>query len=129
MAYTSRGTWKQFERVAAAAWNAVFGTPDFVIKRNILSGANNRNDDGSPRPGDVKLPDWLDVIIECKYRSSFLHHALFKAAQADAAKHKLSHTVLYTKLKREQGALVVLDADLFHRILAAPGVKDILKKG
>lgn len=129
MAPTSRGTWKQFERVVAAAWDKVFGTPEFSIKRNILSGANNRNDNGSPRPGDVKLPDYLDVLIECKYRVSFMHHTLFRTAQADAAKHNLTHTILYTKLKRETGALVVLDADLFHRILAATGVNDLLTKG
>jgi hypothetical protein len=128
MGSTSRGTWKQFERVIAAAWDKVFGSADEVIKRNILSGANNRRDDGSSRPGDVALPKWLDVLVEAKYRSSFLHHALYRNAVADAAKHKLTHTILYTRQKHEVGYLAVLSADLFHDLLALPGAKELLSR-
>ena len=51
-------TWKQFE-ARCAGW---FGT-----KRNPLSGANNRGDQGQPRPGDVI---YEHALIECKHRAS-----------------------------------------------------------
>lgn len=125
---THRSTWKSFERVIADAWNRIFGTDKITIKRNPLSGANNRKDSGDPRPGDVCLPDTLglSILIEAKYRSSFLHHRLFRTAQQDAAKHKITHTILYTKSKGETGYLAVLDADLFHKILAIEGARNVI---
>lgn len=118
MGPTSKSAWTAFERWVADAW----GT-----KRNPLSGANNRQGDGSPRPGDIIL-DGLNALVECKYRASQAHHPLFRAVQADARKHGINplHCFLYTKVKREQGALVVMDAETFH-LLCLPHVKPLLR--
>lgn len=103
---TSKSAWTAFERWIALAWNT---------KRNPLSGANNRQGDGSARPGDIILDNY-DALVEAKYRATQAHHSLFRAAQADAKKHGLdpANVFLYTKVKREQGALVVMDAETFH---------------
>lgn len=105
---TSKSAWTAMERAIAAAW----GT-----HRNPLSGANNRQSNGKPRPGDIIL-DGIDALVECKYRASFAHHKLFRAVQADAERHKISprHSFLYTKLKRERGHLVTMDAEFFHQV-------------
>jgi len=114
---TSKSAWTGFERFVAAAWGTT---------RNPLSGANNRQGNGKPRPGDIIL-DGLDVLVECKYRASQAHHPLFRAVQKDAEKHGLNplHCFLYTKVKREQGALVVMDAETFHRY-CLPVLKPLL---
>lgn len=120
MASTSKGTWKAFERIVAATdWNS---------KRNPLSGANSRQDDGSPRGGDVILPARYDVLVECKYRASHAHHTLFEAVQADAAKHRKRWAILYSKVKRTSGWLVVLDGALWTKVLALPEVQKLLEK-
>lgn len=128
MASTSRGTWKAFERRVAADIDGALNDPKVTVKRNITSGANNRRDNGDPRPGDVVLPEDVDAIVECKLRASHAHHKLFKEAKEDAKKHHLSHTLLYTKVKGEHGYLIVLEADLFHRLLEIKEVQEVFKK-
>ncbi len=124
---TSRGTWKKFESVIAEAWTAAIG---LKCLRNPLSGANNVNDKGGRRGGDVIIHSDFeaDVQIEAKYRSSFMHHGLFKDAKEDAKKHGFTHTILYTRLKSERGYLVVLEEDLFHKMLGIPEVQKLLQK-
>ena len=119
MGKTSKSAWTKFERDVASGW----GT-----KRNPLSGANNRQADGSDRPGDAIL-DGFDALIECKYRAKQAHHSLFRDAQADAVKHGISpeHVFLYTKRKGEHGGLVTMDMDTFHR-LVVPKLKPALRK-
>ena len=104
---TSRSTWKAFEREIAAAW----GT-----HRTPLSGANSRHGGG-----DIIMLDGLDALVEAKLRAAFEHHRLFRAAQADARKHKVTpaNVFLYTRKKGEHGALVTMDAGLFHELLDA----------
>lgn len=123
---TARGTWKNFETVVAEAWTKALG---LLCKRNPLSGANNRDDRGGLRPGDVVIHSdfHADCIIECKYRASHAHHTLFREAQADAKKHSLSHAILYTKVKNEEGYLVVLNAALFHQMLESKDVQNLLQ--
>ena len=127
MGSTHSATWKSFERVIALAWTAATG---INCARNILSGANNRSDTGKPRPGDVVIsPDFNgDVIIEAKLRAKFAHHALFVAAKADAKKHGIRETLLYTKQKSQVGYLVTMEADLFHKMLAIPEVQRLLQR-
>ncbi len=115
---TSSGTWKAFERAVALK--------DWDSKRNPLSGANNRSDDGSARPGDVIMPEGINAVVEAKYRASHAHHTLFAGAKADAEKHGRKHAVLYTKVKREHGWLVVLDGELWSQIVRLPVVQELL---
>ena len=118
---TSKSAWQNFEReVAAADWDS---------KRNPLSGANNRQDDGTPRGGDVIIPADGDVLIECKYRVRHAHHTLYDDAKVDAKKHGKQHALLYTKVKRDHGWLVVIDGKLWTTILNIPGVRNLFKKG
>jgi hypothetical protein len=117
---TNKNTWKAFERdIARTDWDS---------ERNPLSGSNSRQDDGSPRGGDVIIPQGTDVLVEAKYRASFLHHGLFEAAEADAKKHKKAQAILYTKQKRSHGWLVVLDGILFSQIVRIPQVQELLAK-
>lgn len=117
---TSKSSWTKFERdVAKKDWDST---------RNPLSGANNRNDDGTPRGGDVIIPKGLSVLIECKYRVRHTHHTLFEEAKADGNFHKKKQTILYTKVKREQGWLVVLDGEFFSQIRQLPGFDDLIKE-
>jgi hypothetical protein len=102
---TSRSAWQEFERRIAA----VFGS-----RRNVMSGALNSTDDGEPRPGDVVIPRGLDLLVECKLKSNFTHHALFREARADATKHKVKHALLFTKRKGDQGYLVVIRGEDFE---------------
>lgn len=99
------------------------------MKRNILSGANNRKDNGDPRPGDVAIPEGYDMLAECKYAALHRQHTLFDGAQADAAKHKINpmNVFLFTKVKRSQGWLVTMRGEMFNRIIAVPAVHDMLK--
>jgi hypothetical protein len=116
---TSKSAWTGFERAIALK--------DWDSTRNPLSGANNRSDDGSARPGDVIMPKGVNAIVEAKYRASHAHHTLFDAARIDASKHKRKHAILYTKVKREQGWLVVLDGALFSQLIRIPEVLELLK--
>lgn len=50
--------WKQVEGIYAS-W--------FGVKRNPLSGRNNRGDDGTPRVGDILLKT---AVVEIKHRRS-----------------------------------------------------------
>ena len=122
MGKTSRSAWKAAESAVAKAWSEAIG---LLCKRNPLSGANNRNDRGLPRPGDVVVHGDFndDVLIENKMRSKFMHHKLFREAQKDAKKNGKKHTLLYTRQKYENGYLVIMDADLFHRLLKQPSVQ------
>ena len=117
---TSKSTWKTFERKVAAT--------DWGSKRNPLSGANSRDDDGNPRSGDVIIPKKFDVIAECKLRSSFIVHTLFKALRADAKKAGKTHPLLYTKLKHEHGWLVTLEGATFSQILKVPEVQKLFTR-
>lgn len=123
MGKTSKSAWTGFERrVARSDWDS---------DRNPLSGANNKDDGGAARPGDVILDYKVwDHLVECKFRAKHAHHALHRAAQEDAKKHKRDPklTVLYTKQKHEIGHLVVITGDLFTEILQVPGVKELFKK-
>lgn len=124
---TSRATWKNKEKWIAAAWTRVIG---LLCVRNPLSGANNVTDKGERRGGDVIInADFKDdVLIEAKYRAKHAHHALYREAKADAKKHKKAHTLLYTSQKNEEGQLVIMDADLFHRLLEIKEVQEVFKK-
>lgn len=122
MAKTSKSAWTALERRAAEDWDS---------RRNPLSGANNRDDNGDARPGDVILdPQVWNHSVECKYRASHAHHSLFRDAAADSKKHKRDPklAVLYTKQKHEIGHLVVISGELFTEMLAVPGVKELFKK-
>jgi hypothetical protein len=74
------------------------------------------------------MPADLDALCECKLRSKFEHHKMFRAAQADARKHGKTprNVFLYTRKKGEHGALVTMDAGFFHELLDA--VKAIVAK-
>jgi hypothetical protein len=112
---TSRSTWKQFERVVAT----IFGS-----FRVPLSGINSRHN-----AGDVIVPPGMEFLAECKYREKFLHHKLFRDAQADAAKNgvKTFNVFLFTKQKSETGFLVTMTGDMFNTLMQIPG-RDWLKK-
>lgn len=114
MAKTSKSCWTAFERWIASFW----GT-----KRTPLSGENSGHGGG-----DIILTGY-DALVEAKLRSKFIHHTLFRAAQADAKKHKINplHTFLYTKLKHERGAIVLMDAEFFHSEVL-PSLQPRLKK-
>lgn len=90
---------------------------DWDSKRNPLSGANNRCDDGSLRGGDVIIPPDVPFLAECKLRASFAHHALYADAKKDAQKHGKEHAVLYTKKKHQEGWLVTVDGELFTEMI------------
>jgi hypothetical protein len=127
MSKTASGTWKNAERRPAAAWTDATGK---LCKRNILSGSNNRGDDGKARPGDIVFHSdlKLSLLAECKLRAKHMLHALFKAAEADAKKHGILHTILYTFQKGDHGYLVTMDEALFHKMLSVPGILDLLRK-
>lgn len=110
---TSKSTWTRFEREIAAAW----GT-----RRTPLSGENSGHGGG-----DIILTG-LDALVEAKLRARFQHHSMFRAAQADAKKHGVTprNVFLYTRKKAEHGALVTMDASLFHELLAA--LKPLLRR-
>ena len=76
-----------------------------------LSGENSGHGGG-----DVLLPADSPYLVECKLRARFAHHALFKAAKADAKKHGKPWTLLFTKQKYEDGFLVTMDAELFKTL-------------
>ena len=78
--------------------------------------------------GDVIIPADVDVLVECKYRAKFAHHALFTSAAVDAKKHGKLHPILYTKAKQEHGWRVILDGATWSQILALPGVRDYFSK-
>ncbi len=117
---TSRGCWQGFERDVAGNY-----PPN---KRNMGSGAINSNDDGTARPGDV-LTGFRDLMVECKLKAAHAHHTLFNKAREDAKKHGINpkHVFLYTRVKRERGYRVVLDAEFFHEV-CLPHVLDYLAK-
>jgi hypothetical protein len=118
---TSKSAWTGFERAVART--------DWDSERNPLSGANSRQDDGSPRGGDVIIPQDVNVLVEAKYRAIHAHHTIFEAAQADATKHGKKHALLYTKVKRSQGWLVVVGGELWTSILKLPQVQELLRRG
>jgi hypothetical protein len=120
-------TWQALERQIAALLSRALGTG---VSRNPLSGASNRRDDGTPRPGDVTVPLGYDFLIEAKYRKASAHHKLFYAAVADALKHKLNtqNTFLVTKTHNQRGYLVTMSSEAFEAFLSLPGAKDLLGK-
>lgn len=107
--------WKSFERVIATLFGS-FRVP--------LSGINSRHN-----AGDVILPDDLDMLIECKTRASSQHWTLFDEACQDAKKNKVDplRTLLFFKQKRKQGSIVTMDTEMFERIWAVPGVRDLFR--
>jgi hypothetical protein len=90
-----------------------------------MSGALNSKDDGTPRPGDVVIPAGYDLLIEAKLRATFQHHTLYREAAADAKKHGLTNTVLFTRSKGQRGYLAIVDNETFERILSVPGVREL----
>lgn len=124
-------TWKSDERVIAAQLGEALdtiGEYGHTTTRIPLSGSNNRRTDGEPHRGDVSLPNQYNVLVELKRRASFMHQRLMDTAKKDAAKHGLDHTLLITKQKGQRGFTAIMEWDLLRRILAVPGVKEILKK-
>lgn len=111
---TSKSTWTQFERECAKDWGSF---------RMPLSGMNSRHGGG-----DVIIPADVDVLVECKYRAKFAHHALFAAAAADAKKHSKKFTIVYTKQKQQTGCHVILEGATWSQLLALPGVRDFFSK-
>lgn len=113
------------EREIAAILSRAFGV---LCKRNVLSGMNNSKDDGSPRPGDVVIPQGFDLLIEAKLRAKFQHHTLFKEAVADAKKHGIRDAILFTRSKGQRGYLATMDSELLERILSVPQVHAVLAR-
>src|SRR6185312_9307114 len=122
---TSRTAWQAFEREIGAMLSRCLGA---VCKRNIMSGALNSKDNGDPRPGDVIIPADYDVLIEAKLRAKFMHHSLFREAVADAKKHGIGNAILFTRAKHQRGYLVIMESDLFERMLSVPAVREVLHK-
>lgn len=113
MAKTSKSCWSGRERqIARTDWNS---------ERTPLSGENSRHGGG-----DVILLKSADHIVEVKLRAGFVHHTLFKAAQADAKKHKKKYAILYTCKKFEDGWLVTISGELFTQLLQIPEVRKLL---
>jgi hypothetical protein len=85
-----------------------------------LSGVNSRHG-----PGDVIIPENYSLVIECKFRNSFLHHRLFRDAVEDAQRYGIDpkRVLLYTREKNRHGDLVVLDADMLDEILSVPAAR------
>ncbi len=73
------------------------------------------------------VPHELSVLVECKYRAQHAHHTLFEAVQVDAEKHGKKHAILYTKVKRGHGWLVVLSGGLWSEIVKVPQVQELLR--
>jgi hypothetical protein len=111
---TSKSAWTKFERDIART--------DWASERMPLSGENSRHGGG-----DVIIPKYLDVLIECKYRATQKHHTLYKDAIADAAKHGKKHGILYTKVKGDHGWCVVVGGELFSQIIKLPEVQELLR--
>src|ERR1700677_885548 len=107
MSKTSKSCWTNFERTAAKDGGS-FRVP--------LSGMNSRH-----CAGDVIIPADVDVLVECKLRAKFAHHALFRAAETDSLKTNKKHTLLYTRQKHERGHLVTVSGETWSAILGLPG--------
>lgn len=60
-----------------------------------------------PMQGDALVPD-PRILLECKWRQSFLHHSLFNDNAAKAKKMGKSLPLLVTKVAGETGELVTL---------------------
>ena len=124
-------TWKKDELVVAEQLGEALDTVGeygHKTTRVPLSGSNNRRTDGTPHRGDISLPDKYDALFELKRRAAFMHQRMMDTAKKDAAKHGLSHTFLITKQKGQRGFTAIMEWDLLRRILAVPGVKELLKK-
>lgn len=123
-------TWKQDERDGAEVFTICLDTIreyDHVCRRISLSGSNNRRTDGKPHHGDISLPDAYNLHLECKRRQKFHHQELLELAQADAAKHGISNTILITKEKGQKGFTAVLSLDLLAQLLSVPEARNKLK--
>ncbi len=127
MSKTSKSAWTSFERVVAAAFSAVIGRETFRVPLSGISSRHNGGDIIVPKDGDGRL--LYDILFENKYRSTNAQHTLFAGAAADAEKNGVDpkHAILCTKVKRQQGYLVTLDADTFWKLMALDGALDIFK--
>lgn len=109
-------TWQTLERAVADMFSELFGTKIF---RNILSGSNNRRDDGEPRFGDVALPNYIRWVVECKYRSGIGFHRFYDQAQDDAEKagYPLDNVIVFSKEKGKNPVLATIGAKKLFQIL------------
>lgn len=101
---TAKRTWQKLEERVCAKFGG---------RRTPLSGSNSQHGTSADCILCSKLPE---AYIEIKFRSSFLHHALFKDA-AKKAKAEGKIPLLVTHQKDEKGELVTLRLDDFLRLL------------
>lgn len=96
--------WKDMERRVASRFGG---------KRVPLSGSMSGHGTGADVMCQSVLPGFF---IECKLRSSFHHHAIFRRVK-DMAKREGRKPLLVTHVKNEPGELVVLALDDFLELL------------
>lgn len=117
-------TWQTLERAVAEMFSALLGVKIF---RNILSGSNNRTDDGDPRYGDIAFPKGINWIAECKYRSEIGFHRFYDQAVSDAQKagFPLDNAILFSKEKGQHPILATISAKKLFYILGQLDGKQI----
>ena len=96
---THRETWKNLEREVAEALGG---------KRNYGSGGIVQ---GGSRADVLHDKYW----IECKYRSSFLHHSLFGVARSKAKKEG-KIPIVVSRSKCHHDALVIIKLEDFKKL-------------
>lgn len=102
----NKSNWKGWEKFVAA----IFGW-----KRNILSGRNNRHDDGSPTIGDVRVPpEYRNLNIECKVRRKFAIVKMFKDISGEAP-DKTTLLFVHEARQLNEESLVVMDVATFRK--------------
>lgn len=109
-------TWQTLERAVADFLSPFFGVKLF---RNILSGSNNRTDDGEPRYGDVAFPKGTNLVVECKYRSGISFHRFYDQVVSDAEKAgvNLENVILFSKEKGKKPILATISLPLLSKLL------------
>lgn len=107
-------TWKKFERQVA---REIFGS-----ERNPGSGKSNRDDEGTPRSGDVIHNDYE---IECKLRKSIAIFRWWDKLKDDATESGKIPILVIREVGDAQDVLVVTHYKFFKELLKAwEGKKD-----
>ena len=101
-------TWKSVESEIAE----MFGT-----KRNPLSGANNKDDHGKPRPSDVLKPP-PNSIVEVKYRKQIASIKRAMDTKETAKKHDKKFFLHFERMRGDKNTwLLVTDLEVMKPII------------
>jgi hypothetical protein len=98
----SKTAWKALEKQVAKALKGI----------RVLRGA-----DFSKTDVDVKVPDFPNLQIDAKYRTSWAHHSYLEEVRAKYCNDPVDMPILVTKTHGQRGAVVVMDLEHFGLLL------------